>query len=106
MHHDADFVVKQPAEIGGLPPKDSCESSEGGLHVAVPLTRTEEFDAVRAFARDVAAIVVSQAPRKRTLELLKNKRHGRVFVDANRNAYVRRRRRQQPRAKVRRRPRP
>jgi bifunctional non-homologous end joining protein LigD len=59
-----------------------------GLHVAVPLRRTEEFDVVRGFARDLAAIVVSQAPRQRTLELLKSKRRGRVFVDTNRNAYA------------------
>jgi bifunctional non-homologous end joining protein LigD len=59
-----------------------------GLHVAVPLKRTEEFDVVRDFARDLAAIVVNQAPRERTLELLKRKRRGRVFVDTNRNAYA------------------
>lgn len=59
-----------------------------GLHVAVPLRRTESFDAVRNFARELATVVVSQAPRHRTLELVKSKRRGRVFVDTNRIAYA------------------
>jgi bifunctional non-homologous end joining protein LigD len=59
-----------------------------GLHVAVPLRRTESFDAVRDFARELATVVVSQAPRHRTLELVKSKRRGRVFVDTNRIAYA------------------
>jgi len=71
----------------GLPAFVKTTGSRG-LHVAVPLKRIEEFDAVRGFARDLAAIVVRQAPRERTLELLKSKRRGRVFVDTNRNAYA------------------
>ena len=59
-----------------------------GLHVVVPLKRTEPFDAVRDFARELAAVVVSQAPRQRTLELVKSRRRGRVFVDTNRIAYA------------------
>jgi bifunctional non-homologous end joining protein LigD len=59
-----------------------------GLHVAVPLKRRENFDAVRAFARELASIVVSQEPGQRTLEQRLSKRHGRVFVDTNRNAYA------------------
>ena len=59
-----------------------------GLHVVVPLKRTEPFDAVRDFARKLAAVVVSQAPRQRTLELVKSRRRGRVFVDTNRIAYA------------------
>ena len=59
-----------------------------GLHVVVPLKRTEPFDDVRGFARELAAVVVSQAPRQRTLELVKSRRRGRVFVDTNRIAYA------------------
>src|SRR5262249_27226370 len=59
-----------------------------GLHVVVPLRPNEDFDSVRAFARDVAAAVVSQAPEKWTLEIRKSKRRGRVFLDTNRNAYA------------------
>jgi bifunctional non-homologous end joining protein LigD len=74
------------AEVG-LPAFVKTTGSRG-LHIAVPLRRTEEFDMVRDFARELAAVVVSQAPRQRTLELLKSKRRGRVFMDTNRNAYA------------------
>jgi bifunctional non-homologous end joining protein LigD len=59
-----------------------------GLHVAVPLKRREDFDTVRAFAREVARVIVSQEPGERTLEQRKSMRRGRVFVDTNRNAYA------------------
>jgi bifunctional non-homologous end joining protein LigD len=59
-----------------------------GLHVCVPLDRGQNFDSVRAFARDVAEIVVSREPERYTLEQYKTKRRGRVFVDVNRNAYA------------------
>ena len=59
-----------------------------GMHVAVPLNREEDFDSVRAFARQLAEIVVNQDREHRTLEQRKGKRRGRVFVDTNRNAYA------------------
>src|SRR5206468_10131999 len=59
-----------------------------GLHVAVPLERTEVFDSVRAFSRQLARIVVSEEPSQRTLAQRKNMRGDRVFVDTNRNAYA------------------
>ncbi len=59
-----------------------------GLHVVVPLQRREPYDSVRDFARELAGIVVSQAPRERTLEQLKAHRGTRVFIDTNRNGYA------------------
>jgi bifunctional non-homologous end joining protein LigD len=59
-----------------------------GLHVAVPLERTEVFDSVRAFARELAKVVVNRKPAQRTLEQRKSRRRGRVFVDTDRNAYA------------------
>jgi bifunctional non-homologous end joining protein LigD len=59
-----------------------------GLHLVVPLQRREEYDSVRDFARELAAIVVSQAPKERTLEQLKADRGQRVFIDTNRNGYA------------------
>lgn len=59
-----------------------------GLHVAVPLPRDQNFDSVRAFARNVAEIVISRDPARYTLEQYKSKRRGRVFIDVNRNAYA------------------
>lgn len=59
-----------------------------GLHVVVPLQRREGFDSVRAFARELAGVVIRQAPEERTLEGLKVNRRGRVFIDTNRNGYA------------------
>jgi bifunctional non-homologous end joining protein LigD len=59
-----------------------------GLHVVVPLQRREEYEPVRNFARELAAIVVSQAPKERTIEQLKVQRGDRVFIDTNRNGYA------------------
>jgi bifunctional non-homologous end joining protein LigD len=59
-----------------------------GLHIVIPLQRRDEFDSVRAFSRDLAAIIVSQDPGTRTMEQLKANRGNRVFIDTNRNAYA------------------
>jgi bifunctional non-homologous end joining protein LigD len=63
-------------------------SGSRGLHVVVPLQRREGFDSVREFARELARLVVGQAPEERTMEQLKANRGGRVFIDTNRNAYA------------------
>jgi bifunctional non-homologous end joining protein LigD len=54
----------------------------------VPLKRSEDFDSVRAFARELARVIVNQDPKQRTLEQLKSQRRDRVFLDINRNAYA------------------
>jgi bifunctional non-homologous end joining protein LigD len=59
-----------------------------GLHVVVPLQRREPYDGVRAFARELASVVVSQSPKQRTMEPLKANRGERVFIDTNRNGYA------------------
>jgi len=59
-----------------------------GVHVLVQLKREEDFDSVRAFARQVAELLVKQSPDERTLEQRKDKRGERVFLDINRNAYA------------------
>ena len=79
--------LKELLERLGLPPYLKTTGSRG-LHVVVPLRRSEEFDSVRAFAREVAKIVVSQDPGQRTLKQRKSRRRGRVFVDVNRNAFA------------------
>lgn len=58
-----------------------------GLHVAVPLDRSANFDEVRAFAREVAAVLAARHPDRVTAEIRKEKRSGRVFIDTMRNAY-------------------
>jgi bifunctional non-homologous end joining protein LigD len=79
--------LKELLDQLGLPAYLKTTGSRG-LHVAVPLRRSEDFDAVRAFAREVARVLVSEEPEQRTLEQRKGMRRGRVFVDTNRNAYA------------------
>ncbi len=59
-----------------------------GLHIVVPLKRTADFDTVRAFAREIAKILIVQDPKHLTLEIRKEKRGNRVFIDVLRNAFA------------------
>jgi bifunctional non-homologous end joining protein LigD len=58
-----------------------------GLHVVVPLIPSLEFERVRTFAESVAGILAERHPDTITDEIRKEKREGRVFIDALRNAY-------------------
>lgn len=58
-----------------------------GLHVVVPLDRSQGFDGVRDFARQVARVIVSRHPDEVTIEARKAKRGQRIFVDVMRNAF-------------------
>lgn len=71
----------------GLPAYLKTTGSRG-LHVAVPLQRREDFDAVRGFARELARLVAGEDPEQWTVEQRKDRRGGRVFFDTNRNAYA------------------
>jgi bifunctional non-homologous end joining protein LigD len=59
-----------------------------GLHVQVPLNGREDFDPVREFARDVAALLAAAEPDLVTVEQRKDARHGPVYADIMRNAYA------------------
>jgi bifunctional non-homologous end joining protein LigD len=59
-----------------------------GLHVVVPVSRGPDFDTVRQFARDVAGVVADDDPAHRTVEMRKDKRGDRVYLDVMRNAYA------------------
>lgn len=59
-----------------------------GLHVVVPLDRSADFDTVREFARDIAALVAARHPDEFTDEQRKGSRKGRVFIDVMRNTYA------------------
>jgi bifunctional non-homologous end joining protein LigD len=58
-----------------------------GVHIWLPIRRQYNFDKVRAFARACAQDLVDRYPKKLTLEIRKNKRRGRIFVDFLRNAF-------------------
>jgi len=59
-----------------------------GLHVVVPLDRYGDFDAVRTFARELAALLADREPKRLTVEQRKDKRQGRLYLDTGRNAYA------------------
>jgi bifunctional non-homologous end joining protein LigD len=59
-----------------------------GLHVHVPLTENEEFDAAREFARRVTDLLAVRNPDLVTTEQHKRKRGPRIYADIMRNAYA------------------
>lgn len=58
-----------------------------GVHLVLPLRADLEFEQVRDCAKAIATQVCERLPDLATMELRKNKRGGKVFVDALRNAY-------------------
>jgi len=71
----------------GLTPHVMTTGSRG-LHVTVPLDRSEPFDDVRAFARRLAEELARRHPDRLTTATRKAERKGRLFVDYLRNAYA------------------
>lgn len=59
-----------------------------GLHVVVPLRPTDGYEEVYGFAHAVAERMIAEQPDVLTLEFMKAKRKGRLFLDINRNAYA------------------
>lgn len=57
-----------------------------GVHVVVPLKRGWTFERSKACATIVAQRAVAMHPDKATMEIHKNKRGARIFVDVTRNA--------------------
>ena len=56
-----------------------------GLHLYVPITRTLEYDAVRAVAETLARHVLAAHPRAVTTEWAVAARRGKIFLDYNMN---------------------
>jgi bifunctional non-homologous end joining protein LigD len=71
----------------GLEPWAMTTGSRG-FHVVVALQRRSDFDAVRAFARDLAALAEARAPEVFTTQQRKAKREGRILIDVMRNTYA------------------
>lgn len=59
-----------------------------GVHVLVPLDRSEDFDAVRELARDAVDLLAERHPDTLTTEQRKQARGGRLYLDVARNAYA------------------
>jgi bifunctional non-homologous end joining protein LigD len=92
--HDEDFgaVVSVAQALQGLLEEMDLTpfvmtTGSRGLHVVVPLDGLADFPVVRAFAQDIASVLVSRHPRDLTVEQRKGQRQGRVFVDTLRNSY-------------------
>ncbi len=81
------FAFKELLEHLGLVPYIMTTGSRG-MHVVVPLKRTENFDTVRAFAYEIAAFIEKHDPKNLTLEIRKNKRGKKIFLDYLRNSYT------------------
>jgi bifunctional non-homologous end joining protein LigD len=71
----------------GLEPFAMTTGSRG-YHVTVALQRRAGFDAVREFARGLAAVAAAREPRLFTNEQRKAKREGKILIDVLRNAYA------------------
>ncbi|MFD7256592.1 non-homologous end-joining DNA ligase [Streptomyces sp. NPDC059874] len=69
-------------------PSSLMATGSRGLHVVVALDRRTPFDDVRAFARDVAAVLAARHPDRFTTEARKKARRGRLYLDIQRNAYA------------------
>jgi bifunctional non-homologous end joining protein LigD len=71
----------------GLEPFAMTTGSRG-FHIVAPLQRRQDYDDVRAFARDLARLAAARDPERLTVEMRKAKRGGRILVDVARNAYA------------------
>lgn len=82
---DAARALRDILETVGLSSYVMTTGSRG-LHVAVPLDGSATFDTVRDFA-SAAARLLADREQGLTMEVRKEKRKGRLFVDTLRNAY-------------------
>jgi bifunctional non-homologous end joining protein LigD len=71
----------------GLVPYAMVTGSRG-IHVLCPLRRGPSFTDVHGYARGLAEQMVSDDPRRLTLEWKKADRGSRIYVDVNRIAYA------------------
>ncbi len=61
-------------------------SGKSGLHVLTPPPPNAGYDQARAWAETIAARVVERLPQIATVQRLKNRRAGRVYIDVVQNA--------------------
>ncbi|WP_425827751.1 non-homologous end-joining DNA ligase [Streptomyces fractus] len=71
----------------GLPSAPMTTGSRG-VHVVVPLDRSQDFDEVRDFARQVADALADEHPDTLTTAPRKKDRGDRLFLDVLRNGYA------------------
>ncbi len=80
------FVLKELLESYGYHPYVMTTGSRG-LHVVVPIKRRYAFDIVKNVACNIALELNARLPKVTTLELRKEKRGNRIFIDYLRNEF-------------------
>lgn len=78
--------LKKILEYLGLTPFVMTTGSRG-LHVVIPIKPEQTFDTVHKFAHEIAQLMVDQNPETLTLEMRKEKRGTKIFVDYLRNGF-------------------
>lgn len=58
-----------------------------GMHVLVPLKRVHTFDQIADFSYSIAQKMIQEIPKLFTLEVRKDKRGKKIFIDTLRNRY-------------------
>jgi len=81
------LALKKELEAHALVPFVMTTGSHG-LHVTIPLKQKQTFRHVRLFAQTIARAVVKKQPEKITLEVRKEKRVGKIFIDTLRNQWA------------------
>ncbi|MET7387063.1 non-homologous end-joining DNA ligase [Streptomyces sp. NPDC005529] len=69
-------------------PSAPMTTGSRGLHVVVPLDGRQDFDEVRAFAKDIAETLAKAHPDRLTTAARKKDRGDRLYLDVQRNAYA------------------
>ena len=78
--------VRERLEAAGL--TTFLRTSGGkGLHVVVPLSRRNDWDDFKAFAKSVADAMTRDAPNRYIATMSKAKRRGKLFIDYLRNQH-------------------
>ncbi len=58
-----------------------------GIHIVIPIIRRYTFEDTKSFAQDIGSLFVIQHPDMFTMEIRKEKRRKRIFIDTLRNAF-------------------
>lgn len=69
----------------GMPPYVMATGGKG-YHVVVPIKPELTQEEVREFAEKIAKVFLTSDPDNLTLELIKEKRENKIFIDTNRNS--------------------
>ena len=80
-------LLKKILELIGLHPFVMTTGSRG-LHVTVPIKQTASFEHVKKFATAIAQEVIAQHPHSFTIDIRKEVRGDRIFIDTLRNRFA------------------